>query len=981
MDFHRKLTFLTFATAALAAISAQADKSVPTLNVIYSFTNGASPNTALVIGTNGSFYGTTATGGPGNFGGIFEVTSNGILTNMIWLNGTNGATPLGPLIQDKNGNFFGTASSGGFQSNGTIFEITAAGVFVLRDSFDFTNGSSPMGALLEATNGWFYGTAFDGGSNHLGSIFRFQVGQPIGRVYSFGGTNGENPAAGLTQGADGNLYGTTEYGGANGLGTVFRLTYAGALTTLYSFTQQIGAFPGGLVEGLAGNFYGPTISGGTDLDGTVFSLNPLGLVQTLFTFDGLDGAKPNSPFVLGDDGNWYGTTAEGGALGQGTVFRFNPRGLVSADLISFNGTNGALPASGMVAGRDGNLYGTTSAGGADGFGEIYQLTGFAPVILTPPLNQKWASNATAQFSVVAGGSAPLSYQWFFDSTNIIPGATNASLVVTHERLANSGAYTVVVSNAFGITNAEAVLSVVAPAIAIAAVHATVTNSLLLITGTASDPNGVATVLCQLNSNGWFAASGTTKWQTNVTLQPGSNTFQAESLDPVGNPSAIKTVAIFYSVTSPITLQSNGLGSIHAEFTGTNLIIDRGYTVRAMPASGWLFANWAGSVSGTKNPLSFLMQSNFTITASFVTNPFIAATGTYAGLFLDTNAVAEQSAGLINDLVIQTSGAYSGQIILAGIHHGFSGNFDVSEQSLTTVGRTAAQGGPLAMNLTLNGNEVTGSINGSDDGAWASPLLAERVNKLNGSGEYTMLIPPGQGPPGDGYILVTNHNGTVTLSGATADGSAFGQSVPLVGAGDLPFYASLYSNTGLLIGWLNLNGNLTATDIWWIKPASSTTALYPSGYTNIVTNISDFRLGQSSAQISSLRRTYNLEHQPRPGVCRFHHQQRGSQSNRLAHQLIDRHLQSENGLAENHLRQRRRQSDHDRLRRHSARLDQWRRIFPDEDQRRRDSAVTMRDNLLRISGRGDVGGLSPFAATAEQNNDRVAKILRVSPRRD
>jgi uncharacterized repeat protein (TIGR03803 family) len=836
MHLHRKLTLLALAAATLLAMSARAAKSTPMLNVIYSFTNGASPNACVVIGTNGSFYGTTATGGPGNFGGIFEVTSNGILTNMIWLNGTNGATPLGPLIQGRNGNFYGTASSGGFQSNGTIFEITAAGEFKLLDSFDFTNGSNPMGALLEATNGWFYGTAFDGGSNHLGSIFRFQVGEPIGRVYSFDGTNGENPAAGLMQGAGGDLYGTTEYGGANGLGTVFQLTYAGALTNLCSFTDETGAFPGSLVEGSAGNFYGPTISGGADLDGTIFSLNTFGLVQTLFTFDGLDGAKPNSPFVLGDDGNWYGTTAEGGAFGQGTVFRFNSRGLVQADLISFNGSNGALPASGLVAGSDGNLYGTTSSGGAYGFGEIYQLTGFAPFIITPPLNQKWASNATAQFSVVVGGSAPLSYQWLFDSTNVIPGATNASLVVAHERLANSGTYTVIVSNAFGVTNAEAVLSVAAPAVTIAAVPATVTNASRIITGTASDPNGIASVLCQLNGNGWFAALGTTSWQTNVTLQPGSNTFQAESLDPLDNPSAIKTVSIFYSVISPITLQSNGLGSIHAEFTATNLILDRSYSVRAMPASGWLFASWAGSASGTNNPLSFVMQSNFTLTANFVTNPFIAAAGTYAGLFVDTNAVAEQSAGLVNDLVIQTSGAYSGQLFIKGLRHNFSGNFDVSEQSITTVGRTAAQGGPLAMNLTLNGNELTGTVNGIDDDAWASPLLAERVGKFNGSGEYTMLIPPGQGPPGDGYVLVTNHNGAVTLSGATADGAAISQSVPLVGAGDLPFYTSLYSNTGLLIGWLNLDGSLTATNLWWIKPASSTTALYPGGFTNIVTNV-------------------------------------------------------------------------------------------------------------------------------------------------
>jgi hypothetical protein len=159
-----------------------------------------------------------------------------------------------------------------------------------------------------------------------------------------------------------------------------------------------------------------------------------------------------------------------------------------------------------------------------------------------------------------------------------------------------------------------------------------------------------------------------------------------------------------------------------------------------------------------------------------------------------------------------------------------------EQSSTTVGRTAAQGGPLAMELTLNANEVTGSISGTDDGGWTSPVLAERVGKFTGSAEYTMLIPPSQGPPGDGYVLVTNHNGVVTLSGATADGGAISQTVSLVGAGDLPLYASLYGNAGLMIGWLNLNNGLTAPNLWWIKPASSTTLLYSNGFTNIVTNV-------------------------------------------------------------------------------------------------------------------------------------------------
>ncbi len=534
-------------------------------------------------------------------------------------------------------------------------------------------------------------------------------------------------------------------------------------------------------------------------------------------------------------GNWFGTTEEGGSSGMGTIFVLNTNGFVT-NLISFDGADGALPRSGMVQGIDGNYYGTTSEGGVYGFGEIYQLTGFAPFIIKPPANQQWVKSGTAQFSVIADGSAPLSYQWLFDSSNIIPGATNATLIVTNEQLINSGTYTVIVSNLYGVVSTSAVLRAAAPTVSVVALPATVSNSSLAISGAAAGPNGVATILYQLNSNGWFAVSGTTHWTTNITLQPGTNTFQVESLDPAGNPSTVKSITIFYATTSTLTLRTNGLGSIVTSFKGTNLTVDRSYTVRANPGSGQLFLSWSGSVSATNSLLTFVMQSNMVVQANFTANPFIAAAGTYDGLFFGADGIAEQSAGLLRNFVLGTAGAYSGQVVIRGVAYGFTGSFDVLEQSSPTVARPDNQGGPLALSLTLSGNELTGTVSGTDGGGWTSTLLAEQAGKSS-SAEYTLLIPPGPGapsacPPGYGYALVTNHNGVVTLSGALADGAAFSQTTPVVGAGDVPFYASLYGNTGLLIGWLNLNVGLTGTNIWWIAPPSSSTRVTPAAFTNI-----------------------------------------------------------------------------------------------------------------------------------------------------
>jgi uncharacterized repeat protein (TIGR03803 family) len=346
----------------------------------------------------------------------------------------------------------GRASTGGFASNGTIFEFTSGGTFQLLAPFNSTLGDTPLGPLVAANDGWIYGTTYSGGSNNLGAIYRFNRFGEIGQVFSFNGTNGANPIGGLTLGSDGNLYGTTEYGGNSGIGSVFRFVPEGGFSNLYSFTDNIGAFPGTLVQAPNGNFYGTTISGGTNVAGTIFQFFTSGFVQSLYSFDVDTGSSPNSPLVAAYAGNLYGTTEQGGGFGQGAIFAIAPNGVL-IDLFSFNGMDGARPRSGMVLGADGNFYGTTSQGGANNSGVIYQLTGFPPVIIEAPASLRWVTNGTAKFTTVAEGSAPLSYQWFFDETNSIPGATNASLTIVHEQLTNSGTYTLVVSNAYGtVTN-------------------------------------------------------------------------------------------------------------------------------------------------------------------------------------------------------------------------------------------------------------------------------------------------------------------------------------------------------------------------------------------------------------------------------------------------------------------------------------------------------------------------------------------------
>jgi uncharacterized repeat protein (TIGR03803 family) len=210
-------------------------------------------------------------------------------------------------------------------------------------------------------------------------------GQTLTILYQFGGvaTDGLLPYAGLAQGSDGNFYGTTVGGGTNGGGgTVFRITSQGALTTLWQFaggnTPTNGIEPrAGLVQGSDGNFYGTTFSGGTNGVGTVFKITPQGTLTTLWDFGGnpANGTYPSAGLVQGSDGSFYGTTVAGGTNGWGTVFKITSQGTLTTPCqFGANPTDPTGPRVGLVQGSDGNFYGTTFQGGTNGAGTVFKIT-------------------------------------------------------------------------------------------------------------------------------------------------------------------------------------------------------------------------------------------------------------------------------------------------------------------------------------------------------------------------------------------------------------------------------------------------------------------------------------------------------------------------------------------------------------------------------------------------------------------------------
>jgi uncharacterized repeat protein (TIGR03803 family) len=359
--------------------------------------------------------------------------SETILHSFSWVNGSDssdGSYPTASLVLSDSGTFYGTTSQGGavgyFQGPGTVFSLTPSGSGEWTEAvlYSFTPGlqssnNTPFGAIVIGPHGTLYTTASSGTvvavtppvdppSGWTGAV----IAAPEGR-----------PPAGLVE-KNSSYFGTTYLGGdvncsADGCaGSVFQLSpptkAAGhwIVTTIHNFgSMSDGGGPlAPLTLGPGGVFYGTTeyggdssgicyIPGGTGGCGTVFELMPPSqpggswTESVIYNFTGQDGdgAYPKGPVVVGKNGVLYGTTEFGGipnsncteygAQGCGIVFRLSPPVVSGSSwtetiLHSFSGANGdgASPLGGLAIGSSGELYGTTSSGGAAGLGTVFVIS-------------------------------------------------------------------------------------------------------------------------------------------------------------------------------------------------------------------------------------------------------------------------------------------------------------------------------------------------------------------------------------------------------------------------------------------------------------------------------------------------------------------------------------------------------------------------------------------------------------------------------
>jgi hypothetical protein len=415
-----------------------------------------------------------------------------------------------------------------------------------------------------------------------------------------------------------------------------------------------------------------------------------------------------------------------------------------------------------------------------------------PVIVSQPLSQEINAGTTARFVVQATSAVAMTYQWY-ESAMLLPKATNTTLSIANVTVANSGSYTVVISNAGGsVTSDAATLAVVdVPVIASQPISASA--------GLGKDVDFSITV----NGTPPF----TFQWYTGAGKAVATGTKSTLRLMDV-------TAA---SAGSYYVIVQNAAGSVRS--ASATLTITNPLTVAA----------------GVQSPTS---------------NPFTIVAGVYNGLFYQTNGnvpnIAEQTAGMLGNCVIGTNGAYSAKVYVGGFSYPLAGTLNTAGNDTETIFRSANSLPNLYVTLQLDMTGESGTLSGmisnmSSTSSWTAPLLADLAATTSPvpSGTVTMTIPAITGAlgllTGEGNIAIQiATNGMATMAGALDDLTAVSQTVPISKEGILPLYFNIYGGTGLVEGWISIANGAASGTITWIRPPGILTGLLiPAGFTDIL----------------------------------------------------------------------------------------------------------------------------------------------------
>jgi uncharacterized repeat protein (TIGR03803 family) len=403
--------------------------------------NGTEPDGQLFIDSNGDLRGATVHGGtdptPANqIGTTYEIAkiAGGYATTPTFLadipGGLNTLVGVPNLSADANGDLFGLMFSGGANHLGTIVEFPAGGgpEVELANFTVATGASNPGGRLLVDASGNLFGTTLSGGDHGSGTVFELKTGTHTPTVLtSFGSGIVPSGSGNLVEDAAGDLFGTTT-------SSVFEVKKTGANS--YAAPVSLVPFPVGTQIGTLtidskGDIFGTTVTGGENDDGTVFEIEktPTGYASTpttLASFTPADGKLSlNRPktLIVDANGDLFGTTDPSAQNSGGVVFEIvrTSTGYESVPTIvsNFAGLGDGSLGANVVADANGNLFGTTQAGGVNNKGSAFEITGsgFATTPTVVPIisNLLWQNTTTGNASV-----------WEMDATTRIGGGAVAN---------------------------------------------------------------------------------------------------------------------------------------------------------------------------------------------------------------------------------------------------------------------------------------------------------------------------------------------------------------------------------------------------------------------------------------------------------------------------------------------------------------------------------------------------------------------------
>jgi uncharacterized repeat protein (TIGR03803 family) len=357
----------------------------------------------------------------------FSATSSLVVTDIGFSTLLNSGASA--LATDGAGNLFGQTSGGG------LFELTnAGGVYASTAKSLPTAGGAVTGFVVDLAGDMWLSTS------ELVEIAPSPSGYQTG--YQFTPHSGDNQTyapriAGLSWGGmfvvdethsddlrfigfDTNHFSPGDIA-VDTHGEGWDLGVTGVVGQVVADQQQFNAFgTTGAVNGSLGSVFEVGITPGAQS-------------TTLATFTGANGADPRSGLTIDAAGNLFGTTFSGGAYGLGTVFEYNIDTHQLVTLASFNGADGANPVGGLLIDGHGDLWGTTSAGGADNDGTVFEIatTGLltipAQALGWPPGGPTW-NYATTPTTIVtftgSNGAAPLAGLTFNGQGDLL-GSTSA----------------------------------------------------------------------------------------------------------------------------------------------------------------------------------------------------------------------------------------------------------------------------------------------------------------------------------------------------------------------------------------------------------------------------------------------------------------------------------------------------------------------------------------------------------------------------